>query len=343
MISQGTWTKTPLSSLMLGLFCLLIAVGILISVFFQAPVAKNLELNRLRTLFSPEDLSQIRSLTLTNRLGTYTFEHQAEQRSWRMTEPRSVMANPIPLERTLEALQGIRIRRIYDSDPINSSNYSLDNPQIRVNILGQNLQERELIFGLVNPVDNSTYVKFTDGDLIYHIDALNFSIGSLDLLNFIDTRVFNIAISDVESLTIRRDRENQTPHLAIRREQDAWLDSTDRLLDAKEVESFLRQMIELKSVFIIDQTTEKLQQAIEEQFKRPAFFVELMTTQGSRFTYTISSIVNTLPDLKIEKRQNFLIQASHRDYPFLIEKDHLELFNRRQNQLPGSAIKKLFY
>lgn len=328
---------------MLGLFCLLIAAGTLTSVFFQAPAESNNELNRLRVLFPEGEFDHLRALTITNRLGAFTFERSLDGEQWRMTSPRSVMANPQPLERVLTALKDIRIRRIYDRDPINSSNYSLDNPQIKISMLTEDLNEKEIHFGLVNPVDNSTYLHILKSDSIYHVDSLNFSLENLDIVNFIDTRVFATPIDQIAKLKIRRDRQDQSPHLDIRLEDGIWIDSSNRQLDSSPVESFLTELANLRSLFIIDKANEDLTSAIEKEFEKPAFFIQLIDKQGLEFSYKVSSIVNTLPELKIEKRQNFLIQTSHRDYPFLLPKEHFELFSKRNNQFSGLTIKKLFY
>jgi hypothetical protein len=337
------WSKTPLSSLMLGLFCLLIAAGTLTSVFFQAPAQSNSELNRLRVLFSEDEFDHLRTLTITNRLGAFTFERSIDGKQWRMTSPRSVMANPQPLERVLIALKEIRIRRIYDKDPINSSNYSLDNPQIKISTLTDDLVEKEIHFGLVNPVDNSTYLHVLKSDSIFHVDALNFSLENLDIVNFIDTRVFATAIEQINQVKISKDGSHQNPHLSINLRDGVWVDSTDRQLDTAPVEAFLSELTNLRSLFIIDKANEELTRAIEQQFDKPAFHIELTDKEGLVFNYKVSAIVNNLPELKIERRQNFLIQTSHRDYPFLLPKENFDLFSKRNNQFTGLTIKKLFY
>jgi hypothetical protein len=328
---------------MLGLFCLLILIGGLFSVFFQAPIVTNQELSRFRLLFDETELKELRSLTLQNRLGTFTFERSPEDGTWRMTEPRSVLANPQPLERILQTLGDIRIRRIYDEDPINRSNYSLDNPQIRVSFLTQDLNQKELLLGLVNPVDNSTYVKFMKGEQIYHVDALSSPLESLDLVNFIDTRVFSLPLESIASLRISRDASFSNPHLSLRKENEVWQDSSDRQLDTQAVSNYLTQLLSFRSIFIIDKASEELQKAIEQHLERPAFFLEVTSTDGSIFSFQVSQIVNSLPDIKTEKRQTFLVQSSHRDYPFLLPRENLEVFSQRNNQFPVTTIKKLFY
>jgi hypothetical protein len=328
---------------MLGLFCLFIIAGTLTSVFFQAPAESNNELNRLRVLFPEGEFDELRTLSITNRLGTFSFERSLDGRQWRMISPRSVMANPQPLDRVLNALKDIRIRRIYDKDPINSSNYSLDNPQIKISMLSEDLLEKEIHFGLVNPIDNSTYLHILKTESIYHVDALTFGLENLDIVNFIDTRVFATPVANISRLKISRDRTEQTPHLDIRFEEGVWVDANNRQLDPAPVESFLTELTSLRSLFIIDKANDELTRAIDQQFERPAFFIELTDQDGIIFDYRVSAIVNTLPELKIERRQNFLIQTSHRDYPFLLHKDFFELFNKRNNQLSGLTIKKLFY
>jgi len=335
-------SKASLSSVMLAFFFLLITAGALSSVFFQAPVVKTHEIERMRVLFNDSDLGDLRELTLSNRLGNFTFERVASQSSWRMTEPRMVMANAQPLERMLSALSEIKIRRIYDRDPINISNFSLDQPQMKVKLVSSDLSTKELSFGLINPIDNSTYIAFDQGDLIYHIDALNFTLENLDLINFIDTRIFALSIDQMASLKIWRENISQ-PQLHLVNEDGQWKDAGLNLLEPIAVREFLTELTSLRSLFIIDKKSPELSLAIDQQLEKPLYTVEVISQSGDSYRYSLSQLVQSLPEMKFEKRQNFLIQASNRDYPFMLAKDSLELFNKRNNHFKPLTIKKLFY
>lgn len=343
MIFAIPQTKTTWSSWLLAIFTLTLVVSGLSSIFFQAPVTTNHELNRYRSLFSEEDILKIRELTLTNRLGTFTFtrSHGADQ--WRMTSPRSVMANSAPLQRMLSALTDLRIRRIFDRDPISTSNFSLENPLSQIELTKVSGERQKILFGLMNPIDNSTYLMFEDGDVIFHIDSVSFMIESLDLASFIDSRIFPVSLENIKTFKIFRGLASTAPQLALIQEGESWKDQTGRNLEPTKVQEYLQELASLRSLFIIDRKTEEMQKAIDQYLAQPFYTVEVTDKQDNVFSYTVSQIIDSLPEIKIEKKQNFIIQASSRDYPFLLNKDALELLGRRSQQFSTIEIKKLFY
>lgn len=336
-------SKTSWSSWLLGVFCLTLVVSGLSSIFFQAPVTSNHELNRYRSLFSREDITQIRELTITNRLGRFTFARGSSQDQWKMTSPRSVMANKAPIERTLNALMDLKIRRIFDRDPISVSNFSLENPLSQLEILKADGVKQKILFGLMNPIDNSTYLMFENGDVIFHIDSVNFMIESLDLANFIDSRIFPVPAEELKSFKIFRGPVSSKPQLALFQENETWKDFSGRNLEPTKVKEYLAELAALRSLFIIDKKTDEMKESIEQYLSQPLYTIEVTNQADETFSYTVSQVIDSLPEIKIERRQNFIIQASSRDYPFLLNKEALELLNKRSQQFSALEIKKLFY
>jgi hypothetical protein len=71
--------------------------------------------------------------------------------------------------------------------------------------------------------------------------------------------------------------------------------------------------------------------------------LEIKNKEEELITYTVSPIINSLPQIKTEVRQNFIIQSSARDYPFLLNKDALKLFEKRDNSFKKLGINEIFY
>lgn len=260
-----------------------------------------------------------------------------------MTSPRSVMANKTPIERTLKALTEIKIRRIFDRDPISVSNFSLENPLSQLEMVKTNGEKQTIFFGLMNPIDNSTYLMFEDGDVIFHIDSVNFMIESLDLANFIDSRIFPVPPNELKSFKIFRGAASSSPQLALFQEDKTWKDSSGRSLEPTKVQEYLSKLAALRSLFIIDKKTDELKKSLDQYLSQPLYTVEVINLANETFSYTVSQVIDSLPEIKIEKRQNFIIQASSRDYPFLLNKEALDLLNMRSQQFSALEIKKLFY
>lgn len=285
-------------------------------------------------------MQEIGELTLKNRLGTFTFKKTPGTEDWKMTSPRSVMANSVPLNKMLNALQKLKIRRIFERDPINVSNFSLENPLISIEFKKISGESQKLLFGLLNPIDSSTYLMFESGDVIFHVDAVGFTLESLDLASFIDSRVFPTRPADIKSFKIFRGQRNR---LSLEQQDERWLDKEGNSLEPTKVREYISQLNQLRSLFIIDEKTPELERALKRYLDRAIYTLEIEDKSGRLTTYTVSPIINSLPQIKTEGRQNFIIQSSARDYPFLLNKEALNLFEKRDSSFKKLGIDEIFY
>lgn|GEM_PF-2122141 len=340
MITTLPSSKVSLSRWILLLFAFTLTVAGLRSVFFQAPATTNNELSKYRSLFSENEVQEINELTLKNRLGQFTFKRVERPDSWKMTSPRSVMANSIPLNKMLNALQKLKIQRIFERDPINISNFSLENPLISIDFNQADGKNKKLLFGLLNPLDNSTYLMFEKGDVIFHVDAIGFTLESLDLASFIDSRVFPTRPDDIQSLKIFRGLNKR---LSLKHKDKKWYNEDDKALEPTKVKEYISQLNQLRSLFIIDEKTPELEEALKRYLDRAIYTLEIKNKDEVLVTYTVSPIINSLPQIKTEGRQNFIIQSSARDYPFLLNKEALKLFEKRDNSFKKLGINEIFY
>lgn len=340
MITTWPQSKISLSRWILLIFTLILLLAGLRSVFFQAPASMNNELNKYRSLFSEQEVKAIHQLTLKNRLGTFTFNRMPDQKNWKMSSPRSVMANSVPLNKMLKALQEVKIRSIFERDPINISNFSLENPLISIDFQSKNVPSKKLLFGLLNPIDNSTYLMFEEGDVIFHVNAIGFTLESLDLASFIDSRVFPIPPQEIKSFKIFKSGRNQ---LTLKQKDKRWFDGDENALRPEKVLEYLSTLGQLRSLFIIDQKGPELESALERYLERPLYTLEVLNQENQLTTYTLSPIISQLPQIKTEGRQNFIIQSSARDYPFLLNKDALKLFQQSDRSFKKLEIDEMFY
>lgn len=340
MITTLPSSKVSLSRWILLIFTLTLVFAGLRSVFFQAPASTNSELSKYRSLFSQQEVQNIEELTLKNRLGQFTFKKTGQSGNWKMSSPRSVMANSNPLNKMLNALQNLKIRRIFERDPINVSNFSLENPLISIDFTRGDGERQKLLFGLLNPIDSSTYLMFEKGDVIFHVDAVGFTLESLDLASFIDSRVFPTPPNQIKSLKIFK---GQKSRLTLKRKEERWLDKKGNALHPTKVREFISELNQLRSLFIIDEKTPELEKALKRYLDRALYTLEIEDQRGRLTTYTVSPIINSLPEIKTEVRQNFIIQSSARDYPFLLNKEALNLLKKRDSSFNKLGIDEIFY
>jgi len=335
--------RTKSANFLIIMFALVLFIGGLASEFFQAPLNQNTALSRYQLLLKPEEVDQIDSIELENRLGTFKIDKDKSQ-SWSLTSPRNLPSNSSTVKSILDNLKEIKIRQILPKDTINISNFSLDSPLMKLKISYFGGKENYLNIGLVNPIDNSTYVTFSNKDAIYHVDALKNSMEGLSLSNFIEPKIFTQDLKSIQDFKIYRGKIPSTnQRLSIRSEKDGWIDNSGNTLEPKAVEDYLMELLSLKSSLILDKRTEKLDEALTRYFSNPSYTVEVLDKSGEKVFYEVSYLINTLPDIKMEKRQTFIVKASNRPHPYVMEKQFLNSFSKSQRSFKKLSIKKLFY
>lgn len=343
MLVKISTNRTKAANVLTFMFLITIILGALASEFFQAPLTKNTALSRYQLLIKPEQIEQIKEIEITNRLGVFKISKD-NLKLWSLTEPRNLPSNQQTVKNILSNLGKIKIRKILSKDAINISNFSLDSPQMKLRLSYFGGKEQTLNLGLLNPIDNSTYVTFTEQEAIYHVDALKGNLESLNLSNFIDSKIFTQKISDVTQLKIYRGKLPATKtRLFLKRNKDGWEDSNKNVLESKTVEKYLANLFNLKSSLIIDKRSEKLDKALLKYFKNPSYTMEVEQKNGQKAFYEVTYLINTIPDLKMEKRQTFIIKSSNRAHPYIIEKLKMPLFHKSQRSFKRLSIKKLFY
>lgn len=331
--------KNTISSWVLALFTFSLIIGGLASEFFQAPVTTTKELEKYRQLLTTEQLDTFNILQFKNNLGQFNLEKSDH---WLLTAPRRIDANIKTIEVIKNAIGSLKIRKIYPKDTINMSNFQLESPSLSLTL--QNKTEKKTIhFGLINSIDNSTYLTLEGLDAIYHVDNILPKLERLSLPDFVDSRIFTMNIADIQSFKIFRQNEQSKSRLEILRDEDATWSGPKGKLNSGTVETYLQELLTTKSNYILDSRTQEQQEKIDQYLSKPLYRIIVETKENKSITYDVSYIFTTLPDIKLEKKQNFIIRASNRQHPFIVHKNALELFSKRQRNFPPLTIKKLFY
>ncbi|MFT6071189.1 MAG: hypothetical protein ACJAT2_001461 [Bacteriovoracaceae bacterium] len=342
MLTKVQTSRTKASNWLLISFILVVLISAFITEFFQAPTEKTHVLNQYRRLIEDKKIEQAASIIVKNSLGSYTLSK--EDNDWNLTKPRKLPANTKTTQMILSTLGDINIRKVYQSDTINLSNFSLDSSDMEFSLIDAKGSRVDYILGLVNPIDNSTYIHIPQKEIIYQVDALKNTFESLDLSDFIDSKIFSQVFEETQKMRIYRNtKSSNNVQISFELKKDVWVDKNLRGQDKTKVEAYLRQLFDLKSTLIVDKSSDELKKELNLMLEKPLYFIEVTQKNGTVFTYTISHIINTLPDLKIEKRQHVLIKASDRKNIYLIHKDNLPMFSKRQNSFKDLNFKKLFY
>ncbi|MEI8346073.1 MAG: DUF4340 domain-containing protein [Pseudomonadota bacterium] len=312
-------------------FAGIVLLGAFISELFQAPRIGTQEFSESQFLFKKEDLENINKIILKNRLGLFNFDKSIDENhpGWNLTYPRKLPANPSGVKAIVQGLSKIKIRKTYPKDAINITNFSLNAPVVELN-LESGQQKIELKIGIVNPIDNSTYVTRSDSNSIFYVDALDTPLEMLDLAFFIDTGIFSFAPDRLLSLKIYRGLQKHNDvifALTYSPETKEWKDKSGRVVNEEKITSFFDDLFELKSIAILDRVSDKLRENLDKYLAAPQFTLVLENQDNSQTTYLVTPVITKqLPDVKIEKKLVFIIQASNRENPYAFDQKDIEIF-----------------
>ncbi|MBT3235956.1 MAG: DUF4340 domain-containing protein [Bdellovibrionales bacterium] len=323
--------RNHISTVLLFFFLIILGISASISEFFQAPMSEVRKLERYRHLFPSQRWVDLKAIELVNTMGSLRLELNGSE--WSLTNPRRLPANPKAVNRVVSELKQVVIKKIYPNDKINSANFSLNNPLFTIRLMFVGEEERTIRVGLVNPVDNSTYVTLSGGsNAIYHINALTNSLDQMLLTDFIDSRIVTLGIDQIKQIIIYRGAKEQR-RVRLRLSNSAnggWSAPSSARLSTAKVEKFLSTLVGLKSHMILDRSSLESSQQIKNYLKRPLYTLELLDWAGESRTYRISHLIKKLDSVKIEERENFIISASDRMHPYLLHKDRMNLFTKRE-------------
>ena len=323
--------KTLISTWLLGGFTVILVLSSVISFLFQSNLDLPETLNH-HILFTHSELENVEKIVVKNQLGKFVLQKSIDTPAkWRLIEPRSFPANPQTLKNIYDSLEKISIMRILKKDPINISHYSLNKPFMEIEFYDKNNSPTYIQFGIINPIDNSTYIAHSAYNEIFQIKTLPYSIESLILSDFLDARIFHTSKDEITALTIYRGfRKYNTPILTLERKDDqTWLINNRPGLK-NNVDNYLDTLLGLRVQMILDKITPETQKSIEQYFNYPLYTVEIKTSENNIITYSVSNIIDTLPDVKIEKKSSFIVKISNVDSPLIVQKENLEAFSFKE-------------
>ncbi len=333
--------KNHASHWVLGIFLFTIITAAMWSEAFQTPTSETETYSEYRNLFPPDYFNTISELTIKNRLGELTLTKK--EGHWRLTAPRNLLVKQAIPVRAIEVLKAIKIRKILPKDAINISNFSLDAPLLSISLKKDSSPAVELSLGLVDTIGNSTYVTLSDQEAIFHIDSPGTSFDNLELSSIVESSLFSFPLEELTYYELKK-WQVKKPLLLIIKKRGVWIDHKKRELRIDKVQKHLEKMWRLHSTTILDQRTEKMNQKIDKYTdERPFYLLTVKSKKGELVSYKISTILSSLPDLRIEKGSHFVIKASNRIHPFLLDKKFFFLFGRAQKRFKPLHIKKLFY
>ena len=316
--------------------------------FYQAPKIGQSQVEETQLVFKEGDFENLIEIRFKNRLGDFLLNRPGtESVEWQLTKPRMLPAATPPIHTIIAQLYKLKIRKVYELEPINTYNFSLDTPVLEVDLKNQEGKTWAIRFGLSNSIDNSTYISVNTKNAIFHIDGVSENLETIDLAKFIESRVAPYPPERVKSITFYRALKNDHSLIlkAIQKGNKEWTDDAGNSLQEDLVNELLKEFLAIKAQAILDEIPENAQVIIAKAQTTPLWTMEVELAGGTIVEYAISDLIEkATPELKIDKRSHFLMSTKHLQYPYLVSKDYFKIWEQLSVQrLKKLPIKKLFY
>lgn len=312
-------------------FFILLFLGLFAEVFeSQTP-----ELDIAQIYANPvpvNELQHLKSLKLTNKHGTFLFENTHSEGNlngpWQMVEPQALKLKDDVVTRIIEALNIIRVRNFYQLEPINITNFSLDNPTLTLLFTNSRGKSYEVKMGLINPIDNSAYLSLSSQDQIYQIEPIEISLESYDFPQLVESRVLALNTATLASIEIYGDRGLE---LKILKRDADWFDQSGTQLANAKVARFLEKLEDIKSYSILNKLNEEQQALMEKLMSTPSYSLKLISEQGVR-TYYVSEMIRQIPGITV-KNDSFALSTDEKQAFILLEKEQVQILRTKKNEL----------
>lgn len=330
MVSDSVKFRSILSSWFLLIFAVGLIICALLTEFFQNSENKNKSVSIYDNPIRADFLANIKIITMKNRLGSFTLSK--EKNGWLLKEPRVMPIKEESINKILFTLSHITVKNIHQHEPINLSSFSLDRPLLKIGLYTKLDEQMTVNFGLYNPINNTTYLTVSNLRNIFQTESLKYKIDSMGLTDLIDSSVFNIKLENIQRLVLYRGNKREVLHVLEKRGQE-WKSNRYNSISTSSVNDKLNSILSIKPHHIMDEVNAETKNTIDNYLNNPMYFLEIKTSDFEVHTYKITHLVKSLPGLKIQKGENFIIGTSDQNYNFLLSKDQLGHFSIRYNDL----------
>lgn len=322
----------------------MVCLASIFSNIFQAPIKSGSEIIEQAKLFATNDLDKVYKISLKNKSGEYIFERKENDLSspWHMVSPRNISANSLYIRRLFDALSTIKVKKIFPEEKLNTSNFSIDKPNSTIGLIDQNGKIITIVFGLMNTIDNSTYLKISERSGIYHVEAPNVSLENASISDLIESQIISINHELITTFNIfQGNKKSGKPLLTIHKKNEHWYDSAENLLPQEKIDEYLQELSNLKSSFIIDAPTDSQNKQINSHIKNPEYSLVIEDNKANIFEYSISGMVKEISDLDLKNEEYFIMTTSGLATSYLVKKEFYELFNRKYDNLKTAVHEKV--
>lgn len=318
------------SNLVVFSFFLLVLGVTFLSNALKTPIKNRGDVIEQSLVFNNKELDNITGLSLKNKSGEFLFERSdvTKMSSWHMSSPRDISAKSVFIEKLFSSLNVIKMKKMLQDDPTTNSNFSLDKPTAILTLTDNAGKSIILSVGIMNTIDNSTYMKISGRAGIYHVEAPSISLENTVLADLIESSVFDFDFQKILSFKIFK-KNAKSAQFDVHKGNGGWMNYEDKIMDAKKVEDIVDEFILLKSSFILDNLSDAQKKQTQSLLSSPEYIVKIEKDNNETLTYQVSGLTKAISDVALNNEPHFLISETHSPVVYVIKGEFLSYFEAK--------------
>ena len=326
--------KKWLSNFILLSFLTLVGVTAFLSNAFKTPVKTHTEFIEQSLVFNNKELDKVIGLSLKNKSGEFLFErpNTIEGSPWHMSAPKSLSISSAFIEKFFSSLRTIKTKKLLIDDKVNNSNFSLEKPTAILTLTDETGKNILISIGIMNTIDNTTYIKISGKAGIYHVEAPSVSLENITITDLIKSTVFDFDLKTIVGFKIQK-KKLLTATFEVSKDNNIWKNADGKKINSEKLENIVNEFKNVKSSFTIDTQSDPQKKVTSSLLSSGDFVVKITKNNGEVMIYQISSTTKNIPDLTLNDEEHFIITENHKPFVYVIKKEFMNLFELKNEKL----------
>ena len=313
---------------------ILSALAFFAEVFQGPPVPQDLT-QLIQNPIPLEKLNQLKSVGFTNKMGSFKFENAHPQFEldgpWQMIQPTNIKARKDFFVKVLKSLSDIQVRHTHRADTINLQSFSLDKPLFSFVFETKEGSLIHVSFGLINPIDNSTYFSLSDSEMIYQSNTLSLPLESVTPDELLDSKALALNNEMVSMIEIQV-APFQSSQLKVNKIADIWQDNAGKQMDVRKLDRYINDLQNIKSYMVLDKLSNLASAELDKIISNPNWKLKIAQREYTE-TFFVAGPLNEIGDLKLDRPNSLLFFREGTTTPIVLAPEMVQIFKKNDNQL----------
>ena len=305
---------------------------IFLALFAEVFQSRNSEIDLAALYATPiqwRQFNELREVKLSNKNGEFILENMNPlgllEGPWQLTSPQALKVKSAVVEKMMSALRQVQIRQLFSLDAINLNSFSLDAPTATVTLNAISGRSLELKLGLINPIDNSSYMTFSGATQIYQIDPLSISLESYDLAQMAESQILALNIEAIQSFELVKENVSV---FRWQKNAEKWLTQLGDEITPEKIQKYFDKWENVKSSLVIEVGTPEQKLVLDRLLAAPQYLLRVQTLGGLR-TYTISPYSEPIPGVNLGVNQFYILSTDEKKSFSFVEKAQLNFLDKK--------------